>query len=310
MNKIIKIHLAQENLIRITFLMTTSCPYSCRYCPEWLREGNHNYIDLDKLKQFLEKFSARKIHMIITGGEASTHPQIKEVLGLLKELNIPVQLDSNSVRTSRFYDEVKELVPAWSFTLHPSQHKFDLSKIQQLTDHAFVLVNIAMDPDYWETAVEWYELVGKMTNIKTIPIKLGDRGGPGKIVYTQEQEDWLNANQSTVTITPSRFAELLQTHSWLLENDAMATYDNGNVEVLSPHKLIKEGNNKFTGWTCHAGNDSITLYSDGTVGWANCQIKTYSNYLELDLEELKKPVTCTLPICGCGTDIRSSKERN
>lgn len=310
MNKIIKIQLADDNLLRVTLLLTTSCTYACRYCPETLRTGKHLPIDLDKLKEFFKKFSHRKIIVLITGGEASTHPQFKETLEMLKELNLPVQVDSNAVRTSRFFNEVCHLVDIWSFTLHPSQHKLDLEKIKPLTDRSFVLVNVAMDPDHWDKSVEWYKLAGQLNNVKSIPIRLGHRGGEELTPYTKEQDQWFLDNQYAFNFTEERKNQILKENPWIIEAGSFATYDDGSVKIVDPYMLVKEKQNIFTGWTCYAGNDSVTIYPNGQAGWANCRIKTYDHFLDLTPEEMKNPLTCTMATCDCGTDIRSTKIRN
>jgi hypothetical protein len=92
-----------------------------------------------------------------------------------------------------------------------------------------------------------------------------------------------------------------------LESESYSTDENGVVSVLDPYRMIKENTNVFTGWSCNAGNDSISIYDDESADWANCGIKRYNNFLDIDPVELKQPLICTLPACTCGTDIRSAK---
>jgi hypothetical protein len=309
MNKIIKIELANKKVLRITFLMTTSCTYACRYCPESLHAGIHRNIDLDKLRNFLTKFSDRKIIMILTGGECTTHPQFIDVIKLFKEYNCKLQVDSNSVRTKRFYEGVKDLVDNWNITLHPSQHKFDLDKIAFLSNYSFLVIYIAMDPLYWDTSVNWYNQARELPNVKVTPIKLINdwAGAACTLDYTSEQECWLLDNEYTLNITPERYQELSKTHSWLLDTESVITYEDNTTEKLDPLMLIKENKNIFTGYKCYAGNDSIEIYDNGTATWANCGIRRYSDYSDIDPIELKNPITCTLSSCTCSTDIRSTK---
>ena len=309
MSKIIKIHLANDNIIRINYIMTTSCPYACRYCPDRLHLGKHKDINLDNLETFFRKFSNRKVLLTLTGGECSTHPQFTDIISLAKRLGITVSVDSNSVRTVRFYDEVKEFVDCWNFTLHPSQHIFDLDKIKAVTNHSFVVVFVGMDPDHWEKSVDWYNRVCQLDNIKVMPIKLISdwAGATCDIIYTEEQEQFMAENGSKLTLTKERYSELEKTHQWLLESESYSTDENGVVSVLDPYRMIKENTNVFTGWSCNAGNDSISIYDDESADWANCGIKRYSNFLDIDPAELAKPLICTLPACTCGTDIRSAK---
>jgi organic radical activating enzyme len=271
--------------------------------------GKHKHINLDNLETFFNKFSDRKVLLTLTGGECTTHPQFIDIITLAKRLGITVSVDSNSVRTVRFYNEVKELVDCWNFTLHPSQHTFDLDKIRAVTDHSFVVVFVSMDPDHWEKSVDWYYRLCKLDNIKVMPIKLMSdwAGATCDVVYTDEQKEFMAINGSKLTLTKERYSELEKTHQWLLECESYSTDTEGNVSVLDPYRMIKENTNVFTGWLCNAGNDSISIYDNESVDWANCGIKRYRNFLDIDPIELKNPIVCTLPACTCGTDIRSAK---
>lgn len=309
MKKLIKIELVDDSVIRINYVMTGSCTYSCRYCPDYLNKGQHLPIDLDNLKKLFEKFSNRKIVLTLTGGECTTHPQFLEVLNLAKELKINVAVDTNGVRTKRFYEEHKTLVGNWNFTLHPSQHTLDLEKIKCLTDTSFVVVLISIDPDHWSTSMAWYQQVLELENVKVIPIRLISNWGGAecRINYSKEQEDFLLNNPPSLNFTEKRKQELLESHRWLMETDSIAYFNDGSNNILDPFLLIKEESNIFTGWKCSGGANAILLNPDGSVNWANCGIKKYKNYFNIDPDELRIPVTCTLNRCECGTDIRSTK---
>lgn len=309
MKKIINIKSDYDNVLKVFYTMTTACPYSCRYCPDELHNGKNQRIDLDELREFFQKFSDRKILLNLTGGEPTQHPQFKDVVFLAKSLGIRVASDTNSVRTVRFYKEVSSLVDAWNITLHPSQHTLDLEKIRVLTDSSFVVVYVMMDPAYWNTSVEWITQVSQLENIKVIPLHcISDWGGAAcTINYTQAQTDFLVNTPNVMTITPSRFEELKQTHSWLLETDSKSTYDDGSIEITDPNMIVKINQNKFYGWQCSAGNETINIKSDYSASWANCGIKMYKHIREITPIEMKIPLTCNQSSCNCGADIRATK---
>jgi organic radical activating enzyme len=289
--------------------MTGSCPYTCRYCPDELHTRKHLPINIDNLKTFFNKFSNRRIVLTLTGGECTTHPQFIEVLTVAKGFGIKVCVDSNSVRTARFYQEVKDLVDSWNFTLHPSQHTLDIDKIKGLTNSAFVVVFVSMDPLHWDTAVNWHNQLLSIENIKLIPMEvISNWGGVDcNIEYTKEQRKFLIETKPTLQITDKRREELSKTHSWLLDTEATATFEDGSTSTVDPFAFIKESKNYFKGWKCYAGYNAILLWPNESALWANCGIKTFNHYLEIEPEDLKNPIVCTLTKCNCGTDIRSTK---
>lgn len=311
MKKLIKIKLVDPKILRIFFVVTTACPYACRYCPDELHLGKNKPIDLVELETFFRKFSDRTVMVNLTGGECTQHSQFEDIIKLLRKLNIKVSVDTNSVRTVRFYREAGPLVDVWHVTLHPSQHILDLEKIRELTKHSYVVVYVMMDNKYWDTSVNWLDQVKQIPNLKVIPLKtVNNYGGCNyQGEYTPEQNEFLLNTPNFVTITESRFSELKESHSYLIGTDGLGTYDNGDVETLDSNMIIKLGANNFYGWKCSAGNESLNIRADGSVLWANCGIKQYAHFRDVDPEDLKQPVICDRIQCYCGADVRSTKER-
>jgi organic radical activating enzyme len=309
MKKVIKIHYNNPNILKITFLLTTACPYTCRYCPAELHNGKNQHIDLEQVAQLFDKFKHRQILLILTGGEVTLHPQFKDVVELAKQMGVRVAVDTNSVRTVRFYKEVTDLVDVWNITLHPSQHTFDIEKITVLTDKAYVVVYIMMDPLHWDLAVEWYTRVSKLDNVKIIPLRAVSNWGGAvcQVDYTPEQQIWLVDNPDLITITPARRAELEQTHAYFANNTSTVTWNDNSSEILDPYMLIKINQNRFYGWNCSAGNENIFIQPDHSAGWATCGIKSYNHFNDIDPTELAESLTCNRLECNCVTDIRSTK---
>lgn len=310
MSKLIKIQIANPNALRINFIMTRSCPYSCRYCPDTLNAGKHREINLKELETFLLRFKERNGAVQITGGECTTHPQFKDVIEVSRKVGFNVSVDSNSVRTLRFYDSVKHLVDNWCITLHPSQHKLDLDKLKLLSKHSFLVVYVMMDPAYWDTALDWFNQIKQMSDLKVTPIRVMDNwaGARFEAKYTNEQLEFLSSAKSNWLFTPEREAALRKEHMWLADTESTGFYNDGSSHTLDPFELIRKKKNSFFGWRCSAGRESICIYDDSTAIWANCGIKRFDHYLDIDPNELNIPVKCTLLECTCGTDIRGSKQ--
>ncbi len=309
MNKIIKIQIANPNALRINFIMTTSCPYSCRYCPDSLNAGKHKEINLNELEEFLLRFSNRDKAIQITGGECTTHPQFKDVIETARRAGFNVSVDSNSVRTVRFYEEVKDLVDNWCITLHPSQHKLDLEKLKILAASSFLVVYVMMDPAHWETSVDWLNQVSQLKDLKVTPIRVMDNwaGANFTAKYTKEQLEFLSNASSKWLFTAEREAALRKTHMWLADTESFATHEDGTRSELAAFEIIRKRENNFYGWKCRAGYESICIFDNGFTTWGNCGIKQFDHYRNVFPKDLEEVMTCTFKECTCGTDIRATK---
>ena len=127
-------------------------------------------------------------------------------------------------------------------------------------------------------------------------------------MYNEDQNNFLLDTQKEYTFTEERYKELKITHNWVLDSESFGYYDDGTVLEIDPYMMFKEGSNKFLGWECNAGNDSILINPDGSALWANCGIKSYSHFRDLDPIDLKKSIICNRLECSCGTDLRSNKK--
>lgn len=90
----------------MNFIITTDCNKGCPYCfaAQHRKEHQHQYMDLDLIKKFLDK-TERK-HIKLLGGEPTLHPQFQEILEELKKREKTVTLISNFL----FNDDVKDVI--------------------------------------------------------------------------------------------------------------------------------------------------------------------------------------------------------
>ena len=303
MKKLIKIQPVNTNNLRIDYIMTTQCPYSCRYCTPTLYAGKHKKINAETISLFLDKFKDRKVIMNLTGGECTTHPQFEEIIKMLYDKKINTIVDTNGIRTKRWWKEYAHMVANWCISLHPSQlEELDIEKIKIAAEASFVVVYVLMDPLYLDKALDWYDQLSKVENIRLNALRvLG-------VDYTEEQEEILKSMEGKWNFTPERQAELEKTHSWMMDMGSMGKYDDGTESLIDFAEILRNDQHNFKGWLCKAGNESIGIYDDGTAMWARCRVRKYDNFMDLDPEELKIPMICPLDRCNCGTDIRMSKQ--
>lgn len=306
----IKIVANDPSTLKIIWQLTTACTYACSYCPTELHTGKSTDIDLMHLRAFFEMFSDRKIVITITGGEPTIHPQFIEVAKLLKDLGIKTVVDSNLSRSVRFYQESVELIDNWCVTLHPSQHVLDIEKIKVLAEKSFTVVYVMMDPLFWSTAIQWWNALKDVENIKLTVLKPVDNwaGAIYKGVFTKEQQDFLSTAKPLYTMTPERMAQLHKLE-WLYELGSTVQYADGTTNILDSDALMKQGVNKFKGWSCHAGNEVIVLSDNGNVSLATCGVANLGHWSTINIDDIKQPVICPRDYCHCGTDIKATKHK-
>ena len=306
----IKIIANDPSTLKIIWQITSACTYACEYCPTELHTGKSIEFDLIELKTFFEMFSDRNVVLTITGGEPTIHPQFLEIANLLKELNVKTIVDSNLSRSLRFYQDSAGLIDNWCITLHPSQHTLDIEKIKVLAEKSFTIVYVMMDPLHWNTAIQWWNTLKDIQNIKLIVLKPVDNwaGATYKGVFTKEQQHFLNTAVPIYTMSKER-AEQLRKSDWLFDLGSTVQYQDGSKDMLDADALMKQGLNKFKGWSCNAGNEVMVLSDSGNVSMATCGVANLGHWSTINIDNIKQPVICPKDYCQCGTDIKASKHK-
>jgi MoaA/NifB/PqqE/SkfB family radical SAM enzyme len=81
-----------------------------------------------------------------------------------------------------------------------------------------------------------------------------------------------------------------------------------DIEQMHANDIIKLHKNKFKGWTCTAGLESLMINWDGEVHRATCRVggslgNIYNDTFELPVD----PIICTRDSCTCAADIPLTK---
>lgn len=312
MKQLVEIKSSSKEIIRVSYLLTTSCSYQCRYCPDHLHTGQNKKIDLKAFELFLSKIRKyKKVLLDVTGGEATLHPQFVDLIKICKSLDIKTSVGSNASRTTRWFSEYADLVDNWMITIHPSQHLLDIEKIKIISESTFTVVYVMMDPQYWDTAISYYHELSKIKNIKIVLLKIIDNWGNSSFsaIYSADQLDYIRSNNSIHTFEQSRIDEMEDLLELLDSFNNLAVWSDGSTSDLDPYMLIKNHQNKFYGWNCYAGQEVISIDNDGNVYWGNCRAKFFGHYSDINFSDLTNKIKCPLLSCDCTSDIRTSKSK-
>ena len=102
---------------------------------------------------------------------------------------------------------------------------------------------------------------------------------------------------------------------WLKEMDStvpentVVWLDNEHAPLLyHANDMIKNHQNKFKGWICNAGIESLMINWDGEVHRATCRVGgSLGNIYETSFVAPSEPVTCDRNFCTCAADIPLTK---
>ena len=102
---------------------------------------------------------------------------------------------------------------------------------------------------------------------------------------------------------------------WLMEEQAtvkgncVIDKDRLGEQIIHANDIIKLHLNKFKGWSCNAGIESLMINWDGDVHRATCRVggslgNIYANTFTVPTE----PIICTRDYCTCAADVPLTKQ--
>jgi hypothetical protein len=299
-SKITRIY-SETNVFRLTWIVNNICTQHCRYCPDMLHRGtNQTPWSWQQAQEFSQKIFDlnRPIELSIAGGEPTLSPHLKPLINLYKSRGHRVVMTSNGSRSLDYWRDIDLDLLCLSY--HPSWAQGDwLDKVSEIVKFIpNITIELMMDPLYWDQCMIVYEdIVNRKLPVGLNPVRILDWGAE-IAVYDKLQEQWLDSkkfiNQPHV---PKNFSQ------------ALAEID-GTGYPLNPADLIRSGYNRFPGWQCRIGLDSLFVQFDGSIRRGNCEQDGYFGWIQdPDFQLPTTATTCQVYLCHCASDVKTTKHR-
>jgi organic radical activating enzyme len=265
-----------DNILRINWHILNWCNYKCSYCSV---RGNlsYDYNDTTQISNQYKlmisrlKLIKKPFELCLTGGEPTLHPNIKEILKGLGEIEKleRVYFFTNLSRSINFYEEIlnfKKILYYASY--HPEYHDEDfLIKCKKLRCE----VHISMMSEYKNKILKFIE----ECKSEKIPFCLN---------FLSDTKFYKN------TLDHDFYEEVIKTDD-MIEIDLI--YENKIKQKTTNLKMLYEGKNKFKGYKCIPESYSITI--DNVVKNV-CSNKE----MPLSLSNITEKITCSYDECKGG----------
>lgn len=284
----------QQDQLRVEWNLGKRCNYSCSYCPPEIHDHASPHMDISVLKSTIDKLSSieKPVRISFTGGEPCVHPQFKELIDYAKFKEIYwINVTTNGTRQPEFYINLN--VDHIVFSLH-FEHDWrrvmtTIIKVQKESNKA-VMVNIMVHPDQVEDAklcCSRFQLAGVKYTLRRIRWTQGNHDLFDDMRYHPDDLQWMLDVESTA-------------HANCVINDGES--------YVHANDMIKHKLNKFLGWSCNAGIESLMINWDGDIHRATCRVgDSLGNIYNGTFELPTTPVVCTRNWCTCAADIPLTK---
>jgi MoaA/NifB/PqqE/SkfB family radical SAM enzyme len=241
----------------------------------------------------------KPIRLSFTGGEPCVHPKFLELVKYCKHVGITwVSVTTNGTLPYEFYSalEADQIV----FSIHL---EFDWKRVFNTVESVVdstnkkVIAQIMAHHDHMDAVLQLRArcLLAHIPNtVRRIRWTEGDHDLFDDMRYNLNDLEWLKEQEATVEAN---------TVVWLDDKHAQLLYH--------ANDMIKNHQNKFKGWTCNAGIESLMINWDGDVHRATCRVGgSLGNIYEGNFVATSEPVTCDRNFCTCAADIPITKVSN
>ncbi len=294
------------------------CNYDCPFCGDENKKGLVGWSDFETNKKIVDSIAASckdsNYWIQITGGEPTLYPKFIELLKYMREKGAWISVISNGSRTLRWWKELAEadVVDLLYLTFHSQQqasykHLVDVSNL--FFDKETLVINMStytVDTlDYLFEGLDY--LVANTGNIivtnamDTITYRI-DETMIGKEKFDKLIESY-NIQRG------NRFADKKMSkvpfELMPLATTSVVTYNDDTNETKNIIQMMKNGENRFEGWECYAGIESMNI-ENGFKYRGGCK-RDKTKFKPENLTFFEKPFICDVADCYCGIDMVMTK---
>jgi MoaA/NifB/PqqE/SkfB family radical SAM enzyme len=283
-----------QGSIKIEWNLGKRCNYDCSYCPSSIHDNSSPHTDIEILKATVDKLVTlgKPIRLSFTGGEPCVHPKFTELVKYCNHVGISwISVTTNGTLPYEFYANLP--VDQFVFSIHLEydwQRVFNtVESIHKLSD-AKVIAQIMAHHDHMPAVLQLRArcLLAHIPNtVRRIRWTEGDHDLFDDMRYHPDDLIWIKEQESTV--------------------QGNCVID--GKDIIHANDVIKLHLNKYEGWSCAAGIESLMINWDGEVHRATCRVGgSLGNIYEGTFLQPVEPIICDRTFCTCAADIPLTKE--
>jgi MoaA/NifB/PqqE/SkfB family radical SAM enzyme len=286
-----------QDQIKVEWNLGKRCNYDCTYCPSSIHDNHSPHTDINILEATVDKLCeiGKPLRISLTGGEPCVHPDIEDLLDYFKRKDIFwVNLTTNGTRPANWYLQNEMYFNHLVFSLH---FEYDWQRVVRTINEFYdrtqtdFFVNIMAHHDHMDSVrkvVKEFREKGIRFAVRRIRWTEGDHNVFDDMRYDGNDLEWIISQDAT----------------------AKANCRIDDVEIMHANDVIKLHMNKYKGWTCNAGIESLMINWDGDVHRATCRVGgSLGNIYEGNFVAPSNPVTCDRDFCTCAADIPLTKTK-
>ena len=300
-------------LFSVSWILGRFCNYNCSYCWPYARSDKLDYDTLevytrtiDEIKRQARENGFTEFHWSFSGGEPTAYKQLPELMKHLQDdlestyqsIHMTTNLSPGSKWWNTWCNNTDMLqrrsITASFHDEFAKEQEFGDKCLQLMYERVYVTINQVMVPE------KFYKLYERMERLhaRGINVTLKPQSDPTASHIVEGYTDDMIEKMQTGFPQHALGEELYQ----------IALYDAEGKEYLfdQAERFNAFGFNKFEGWNCNSGFQSVIIRSDEVKRSYSChdiRLGTLTNGFKL----FKSPTPCITPSCFSSADSKIPK---
>lgn len=291
-------------------MLGNSCNFACSYCPASLHDGSVGWQEISAVTAFLNALHrhyaaglGRTVWLQFTGGEPTQYPKFFDLMEAAGDLGLKRSVISNGSRTARFWEKAVARIDSLILTYHHGQvdHEGFLRTCRIAAGALPMHINVTAHPEHFDTIlarVEDIRAAAPAASITLKPLRVGF--GTQLYPYSPQQMERLSRRITAAVKEAGTFPR----------GTMRMVAQDGTEKAMRANDFILQDLNRWRGYRCAAGLESLRIKADGTITRAVCGSGGALGRLGGPVTFPVVPVTCDRDRCGCVADILITKRRS
>jgi hypothetical protein len=211
-------------------------------------------------------------------------------------------MTSNGSRPLEWWQSNHDKIDVLTLSYHLEHSNLDkfIEKLEFLSDHRVITVNVSMMVDRFDECLDAGMKISKIKNVFTSLKALNDVNTERLYEYSKDQ----------LSIMSKLIHPPIETHKNDFNIEFFGVDENGNRKKLRAQTIISNKENVYKGWKCWKGLQCMKLIANGNIYKATCELgyEPFGNIYDRNIKIPIKPEKCAKDYCYCLTDLKSIKK--
>lgn len=292
----------------VEWMLSSACNFRCAYCPPRLHDGKIHWPARDSIMRFccrvMQHYQDKNVTFLFTGGEPTFYPGLLSISKHARSIGAQVAVLSNASRPVSWWENAVGCFDQAILSFHPNQADAAnfISVVDVVALQIPVQINLMMIPGQFNKSLKIAEAIEHQNLRVSLHYKpiLDDWKSLAK--YSAEEQSTLRQLNSASACVEHA------TTGTVVKGSLCRRSSDGKTEMVTPTELLLRAENKWAGWECWIGVETLFITGD-EVRRGVCGVGGLLGSIHDEFHFPETAVICNHETCNCIGGMKATKRK-